>query len=51
VLLDRGAVRPLVDSVLALEQAPTALGRLEAGGVRGKIALLPPAQAPAAGGG
>jgi NADPH:quinone reductase len=42
VLLERGAVLPLVDSVLPLEQAPAALARLEAGGVRGKIALAPP---------
>jgi NADPH:quinone reductase-like Zn-dependent oxidoreductase len=42
VLVEKGAVRPLVDSVLPLEQAPTALARLEAGGVRGKIALAPP---------
>lgn len=42
-LLESGAVRPLIDSVLALEQAPTALARLEGGGVRGKIALVPPA--------
>ena len=31
VLLERGVVRPLVDSVLALEQAPAALARLEDG--------------------
>jgi NADPH:quinone reductase-like Zn-dependent oxidoreductase len=43
VLLETGAVRPLIDSELALEQAPNALERLEAGGVRGKIALVPPA--------
>jgi NADPH:quinone reductase-like Zn-dependent oxidoreductase len=42
VLLESGAVRPLIDSVLPLEQAPAALARLEAGGVRGKIALAPP---------
>ncbi len=42
VLVERGVVRPLIDSVLPLEQAPTALARLEAGGVRGKIALVPP---------
>jgi NADPH:quinone reductase-like Zn-dependent oxidoreductase len=42
VLVEKGVVRPLVDSVLPLEQAPTALARLEAGGVRGKIALAPP---------
>ena len=42
VLLERGAVRPLIDSVLPLEQAPAALERLEAGGIRGKIALTPP---------
>jgi hypothetical protein len=36
-------VLPLVDSALPLEQAPIALSRLEGGGVRGKIALTPPA--------
>jgi NADPH:quinone reductase-like Zn-dependent oxidoreductase len=41
-LVERGAVRPLIDSELPLDQAPAALERLEAGGVRGKIALTPP---------
>jgi NADPH:quinone reductase-like Zn-dependent oxidoreductase len=42
VLLESGGVRPLIDSVLPLEEAPAALARLEAGGVRGKVALVPP---------
>jgi len=42
VLPKRGAVLPLVDSALPLEQAPTALARLEVEGGRGKIALAPP---------
>jgi NADPH:quinone reductase-like Zn-dependent oxidoreductase len=38
-LLERGKIRPVVDSVLDLEEVGEAHRRLEAGGVKGKIAL------------
>jgi NADPH:quinone reductase-like Zn-dependent oxidoreductase len=38
-LVKAGAVKPVVDSVLPLEQASEAHRRLEAGGVRGKVVL------------
>ncbi len=40
-LLERGAIRPLVDSVLPLSRVGEAHERLERGGVRGKIVLDP----------
>ncbi len=39
-LVDRGLLRPVVDSVLPLERAGDGHRRLEQGGVRGKIVLL-----------
>jgi NADPH:quinone reductase len=38
-LLEAGQIRPLVDSVMDLEEVAEAHRKLEAGGVRGKIAL------------
>jgi NADPH:quinone reductase-like Zn-dependent oxidoreductase len=38
-LVEEGAVRVVVDSVFALEQAADAHRRLESGGVRGKVVL------------
>ncbi|MFN2167642.1 MAG: zinc-binding dehydrogenase, partial [Anaerolineae bacterium] len=38
-LLERGKIRPVVDSILDLEEVGEAHRRLEAGGVKGKIAL------------
>jgi NADPH:quinone reductase-like Zn-dependent oxidoreductase len=38
-LVENGAVRPLIDSVMPLEQVGEAQTRLEKGGVRGKIVL------------
>ncbi len=38
-LCERGLMRPAVDTELPLEEVATAHGRLEAGGVRGKIVL------------
>ena len=41
VLLERGQIRPIVDSVLPLSRVAEAHERLERGGVRGKIVLDP----------
>lgn len=38
-LVDQGQLRPVIDSVMPLEQVAEAHRRLEAGGVRGKIVL------------
>jgi len=38
-LIERGQLRPAIDSELPLEQVPEAHRRLEQGGVRGKIVL------------
>jgi len=38
-LLERGEIRPVIDSVMDLEEVAEAHRRLEAGGVQGKIAL------------
>ncbi len=38
-LLEGGRIRPLIDSVLPLEEAAAAHARLERGGVRGKVVL------------
>ena len=38
-LIENGAIRPVVDSVLPLDQVAAAHIRLEKGGVRGKIVL------------
>jgi NADPH2:quinone reductase len=39
VLLERGQLVPMIDSVLPLEQMAEAHRKLEAGGVKGKIVL------------
>jgi len=39
VLVERGQLRPVVDSILPLEQVAEGHRRLQAGGVRGKIVL------------
>lgn len=39
--LERGLIAPLVDAVLPLAEGPTALARLAAGEVRGKLVLTP----------
>lgn len=41
-LVERGQIRPVIDSVYPLEKAAEAQRRLEAGGVRGKIVLQIP---------
>lgn len=38
-LIDAGSVAPSLDSTFPLEQAPEAMRRLEAGLVRGKVAI------------
>ncbi|MEH2558239.1 NADPH:quinone reductase-like Zn-dependent oxidoreductase [Bradyrhizobium algeriense] len=38
-LVDRGAIRPVVDREFAFEQLPDALTYLEAGRARGKVVL------------
>jgi NADPH:quinone reductase-like Zn-dependent oxidoreductase len=40
-LIEAGQVRPSVDRVYPLEQAPEAMRRLESGEVRGKVAITP----------
>jgi NADPH:quinone reductase-like Zn-dependent oxidoreductase len=41
-LFGRGALKPVIDEVLPLEQAPRAHRRMEAGDLFGKIILVPP---------
>lgn len=38
-LIERGLVRPVIDTVMPLSQVAKAHERLEAGGVKGKIVL------------
>ena len=40
-LVEAGQVRPSIDRTYSLEQAPEAMRRLEAGEVRGKVAITP----------
>jgi len=38
-LVDRGAIRPVIDREFPFEQLPAALAHLEAGRARGKVVL------------
>jgi NADPH:quinone reductase-like Zn-dependent oxidoreductase len=41
VLIERGQVKPLIDSVMPLYEVASAHERVERGGVRGKVVLDP----------
>jgi NADPH:quinone reductase-like Zn-dependent oxidoreductase len=48
-LIDAGSVTPSIDTTYPLERVPEAMRRLEAGDVRGKVAIVPEVRAAEAG--
>jgi len=40
-MLERGAIRPVIDRVYPLDEAPTAMARLTDGSIRGKVVVTP----------
>jgi NADPH:quinone reductase-like Zn-dependent oxidoreductase len=42
-MIERGEVTPVVEATFPLAQAPDAMRQLEAGAVRGKLVVIPPA--------